>query len=38
MGVLPPYQHTEHLHIHILSGKHTEPGEAVAAPTPHLDS
>ncbi len=23
MGVLPPYQHTEHVHIHILSGKHT---------------
>ena len=22
MGVLPPYQHTEHVHIHILSGKH----------------
>ncbi len=22
-GVLPPYQHTEHVHIHILSGKHT---------------
>ncbi len=26
MGVLPPYQHTEHVHIHILSGKHTSPG------------
>ena len=26
MGVLPPYQHTEHVHIHILSGKHTAPG------------
>jgi histidine triad (HIT) family protein len=25
MGVLPPYQHTEHVHIHILSGKHTAP-------------
>lgn len=25
MGVLPPYQHTEHVHIHILSGKHTSP-------------
>lgn len=24
-GVLPPYQHTEHVHIHILSGKHTSP-------------
>jgi histidine triad (HIT) family protein len=23
MGVLPPYQHTEHVHIHILSGKHS---------------
>jgi hypothetical protein len=22
MGVLPPFQHTEHVHIHILSGKH----------------
>lgn len=26
MGVLPPYQHTEHVHIHILSGKHASPG------------
>ena len=26
MGVLPPYQHTEHVHIHILSGKHTNHG------------
>ena len=25
MGVLPPYQHTEHVHIHILSGKHRSP-------------
>jgi hypothetical protein len=25
MGVLPPYQHTEHVHIHILGGKHTLP-------------
>jgi histidine triad (HIT) family protein len=25
MGVLPPYQHTEHMHIHILSGKHNSP-------------
>jgi histidine triad (HIT) family protein len=25
MGVLPPYQHTEHVHIHVLSGKHTSP-------------
>jgi histidine triad (HIT) family protein len=23
MGVLPPYQHTEHVHIHILAGKHS---------------
>jgi diadenosine tetraphosphate (Ap4A) HIT family hydrolase len=23
MGVLAPYQHTEHVHIHILAGKHT---------------
>jgi histidine triad (HIT) family protein len=25
MGVLPPYQHTEHVHIHILAGKHRSP-------------
>ncbi len=25
MGVLPPYQHTEHIHIHILAGKHRSP-------------
>lgn len=25
-GVLPPYQHTEHIHIHILAGKHNSPG------------
>lgn len=25
MGVLPPYQHTEHVHIHILSGEHNSP-------------
>jgi diadenosine tetraphosphate (Ap4A) HIT family hydrolase len=25
-GVLPPYQHTEHIHIHILAGKHNAPG------------
>lgn len=25
MGVLPPYQHTEHVHIHLLSGKHNSP-------------
>lgn len=37
MGVLPPYQHTEHLHIHILSAKHDAPGQPVAAPTPHVD-
>lgn len=37
LGVLPPYQHTEHVHIHILSGKHNAPGEAVAAPTPVID-
>jgi histidine triad (HIT) family protein len=33
LGVLPPYQHTEHVHIHILSGKHNEPGEATAIST-----
>ena len=37
MGVLPPYQHTEHVHIHILSGKHDAPGTTVAAPTPAVD-
>lgn len=37
LGVLPPFQHTEHLHIHILSGKHNEPGEAVVAVTPAVD-
>jgi histidine triad (HIT) family protein len=25
-GVLPPYQHTEHIHVHILAGKHNSPG------------
>ena len=25
-GVLPPFQHTEHVHIHILAGKHNAPG------------
>ena len=37
MGVLPPVQHTEHLHIHILAGKHNEPGEAVATSTPAVE-
>ena len=34
MGVLPPYQHTEHVHIHILSGKHTSP--VVDGPMPDV--
>ena len=33
-GVLPPYQHTEHVHIHILSGKHEN--EHVDAPIPDV--
>jgi diadenosine tetraphosphate (Ap4A) HIT family hydrolase len=37
MGVLPPYQHTEHVHIHILSGKHDAPDTGFAAPTPHVE-
>jgi histidine triad (HIT) family protein len=33
-GVLPPYQHTEHVHIHILAGKHnaSESDASVATP------
>jgi histidine triad (HIT) family protein len=34
MGVLPPYQHTEHIHIHILAGKHTSP--VVDGPMPDV--
>jgi histidine triad (HIT) family protein len=34
MGVLPPYQHTEHVHIHILSGKHNSP--AIDGPISHV--
>ena len=34
MGVLPPYQHTEHVHIHILSGKHNAP--VVDGPMPDV--
>jgi hypothetical protein len=37
MGVLPPYQHTEHVHIHILSGKHDAPDPCFAAPTPAVE-
>lgn len=33
MGVLAPYQHTEHVHIHILSGKHESP---IDAPLPDV--
>jgi len=34
MGVLPPYQHTEHVHIHILAGKHTGNHPDAGAPSP----
>lgn len=34
MGVLPPFQHTEHVHIHILSGKHNSPG--IDGPIAHV--
>jgi histidine triad (HIT) family protein len=34
-GVLPPYQHTEHVHIHILAGKHNSPG--VDGPLSHVE-
>jgi histidine triad (HIT) family protein len=37
MGVLPPYQHTEHVHIHILSGKHEVADTCFAAPTPSVE-
>jgi diadenosine tetraphosphate (Ap4A) HIT family hydrolase len=37
MGVLPPYQHTEHVHIHILSGKHDAVDTHSAAPTPRVE-
>jgi histidine triad (HIT) family protein len=37
MGVLPPYQHTEHVHIHILAGKHDAVESCFAAPTPHVE-
>ena len=37
MGVLPPYQHTEHVHIHILSGKHDACDGSLFAPTPAVD-
>ncbi len=36
-GVLPPYQHTEHVHIHILSGKHEAPNDCQHVPTPIVD-
>jgi histidine triad (HIT) family protein len=36
-GVLPPYQHTEHVHIHILSGKHEAAEASLGAPTPTVD-
>lgn len=37
IGVLPPHQHTEHVHIHILSGKHEALESCLAAPTPAFD-
>jgi histidine triad (HIT) family protein len=37
MGGLPPYQHTEHVHIHILSGKHEMCDTCIAAPTPAVE-
>jgi histidine triad (HIT) family protein len=33
-GVLPPYQHTEHVHIHILAGKHTGADPDASVPSP----
>jgi histidine triad (HIT) family protein len=37
MGVLPPYQHTEYVHIHILAGKHENAESCLSAPTPPVD-
>jgi histidine triad (HIT) family protein len=37
MGVLPPYQHTEHVHIHILAGKHEREAPCFTAPTPSVE-
>jgi histidine triad (HIT) family protein len=37
IGVLPPVQHTEHVHIHILSGKHEMHESSLVAPTPAVD-
>jgi histidine triad (HIT) family protein len=37
MGVLPPYQHTEHVHIHILAGKHEQEAPCFTAPTPSVE-
>jgi diadenosine tetraphosphate (Ap4A) HIT family hydrolase len=37
IGVLPPYQHTDHVHIHILSGRHDAPDNAFVAPTPAVE-
>lgn len=34
-GVLPPYQHTQHVHVHILAGKHTVP--QVDGPMPDVN-
>jgi histidine triad (HIT) family protein len=36
-GVLPPYQHTDQIHIHILSGKHEMAEACLRAPTPPVD-
>jgi histidine triad (HIT) family protein len=35
MGVLPPYQHTDQVHIHILAGKHASP--VVDGPLPDVE-
>jgi hypothetical protein len=37
MGVLPPYQQTENVHIHILAGKHDAPDPCFTAPTPSVE-
>jgi diadenosine tetraphosphate (Ap4A) HIT family hydrolase len=34
-GVFPPYQHTEHVHVHILAGKHNSPG--IDGPLSHVE-
>lgn len=36
-GVLPPYQHTEHVHIHILAGKHEASDDCQSLAPPTVD-